>query len=102
MAEGWGGTLTAMSSASPGAVGYTDYRSPASTHLYLRLIWTAANTFAVNHSWDGVTWIDSSSSTISDTLTPTHFGVSVSTWGGSTVAYAQFEYVRVYESDLSV
>lgn len=71
--------------------------------LYLRVIWKSANTFKVGYSLDGVSWIYSGDT--SDTLTPTHFGPAVSTFGGGDTAgdlvMGTFDYLRVYDADLS-
>lgn len=68
---------------------------------YLQLIWVSANTWKSRWSIDGVTWRDQFG-TFSDTMTPTTFGIWVSTWGGTDPGVATFHYVRVYDSDLSV
>jgi hypothetical protein len=70
--------------------------------LYLRLVWTAANTWGFAWSPDGVSWTDYNFSTFAATMTPTHFGPWVSSWGQTVPLVASFEYVRVTESDLSV
>lgn len=94
--DAYHGTLTALSTneGHVSGVGATDF-------MYLRLIWSASNTFQATASPDGVTWVDLSTGTWADTLTPTYFGVMVSTWGGATESFGSFEYLRVTESDLS-
>lgn len=97
------GTLTSFtSSVNISLPGVLMMKPAPMAFLYFRLIWTAANSFAVNMSHDGVTWhAFDSTNTFSKTMTPTHFGPIVSTNGGSRVKSAAFEYLRVYESDLS-
>lgn len=72
--------------------------------LFVRLVWSATNTFKMevspsgaDGSWSRLTLPASQT----DTLTPTHFGVAVSNWGVTGGGLATFEYVRVYESDLT-
>jgi len=67
--------------------------------LYLRLVWTGANTFKFLVSHDAVSWVDYFSEE-SATMTPTHFGMAV-TANNSYTQMASFEYVRVTEADLS-
>ena len=71
--------------------------------MYQRLIWSAANTFKYQMSNDGVTWY-THAGTGAKTMTPTHYGMWVSNWGGGGTNYrpASFEYFRVTESDLSL
>lgn len=70
--------------------------------VYVRLVWTGSNAFAVSLSGDGVTWhANDATATFAKTMTPTHFGPIVSTNSGTVVKSAAFEYLRVYESDLS-
>lgn len=66
---------------------------------YLRLVWTATNTFKYLVSHDGVSWANYFSDNTTS-LTPTHFGMTVSAYNLST-QMASFEYVRVTEADLS-
>jgi len=70
--------------------------------LYVRLIWTAANTFTVAISPDGVSWTAYGVGTDSYTFTPTHLGMWVSTYGGTAPVVGTWDYLRVYDSDLSV
>lgn len=67
--------------------------------LYLRVVWTAANAFTFLWSADGVNYLVASTAT--PTVTPTHYGLFVGTWGVSAQRNAAFEYFRVTESDLS-
>lgn len=74
---------------------------------YLRVIWKSANTFATTASADGETWVrmnTGGSATFTRTFTPTHMGFYVSNWTGSANAtqHVVFNYLRVYEADLSI
>lgn len=70
--------------------------------LFLRLVWTAANTFDVSVSQDGEHWTDFDMVSHAFTLTPSRFGVGVSKWnGGAEKNVVSWEYLRVTESDLS-
>ena len=70
--------------------------------LYMRIVWTAANTFEIVLSPDGVSWTKFGVSDISKTMTPTHFGCVVSAWSQTFESVASFQYLRVTETDLSV
>lgn len=70
--------------------------------IFLRLAWTAANTFTWSMSIDGDLWTDWANPTIANTMTPTHMGFAVSSNAGTTPHTALFHYLRVYEADLSV
>jgi len=69
--------------------------------LYLRMIWSAADTFKAYWSADGIEWLAHPNSPVSRTLTPTHAGLWVSSWGTATTSGMSFEYFRVTASDLS-
>jgi hypothetical protein len=70
--------------------------------LYLRLIWTATNEFKMQYSHDGTHWLTNPAGAFARTLTPTYFGLWVTSWGGSAVErFATFDYFRVTEADLS-
>lgn len=66
--------------------------------LYLRLIWSAANTFQYWVSNNGVSWIQAFMN-IAYTLTPTHFGFFGSNWGVGQSTICSLEYIRVFTSD---
>ncbi len=70
--------------------------------MYLRLIWVSSNTFRWAFSPDGVSWTDFDDADQSWTMTPTHFGPAISTYGQSDTHVVGYHYLRVYESDLSV
>jgi hypothetical protein len=90
------GTLTNMGTAS----GSVQHQNPIS-QLYLRLVWSAANTFKVLWSPDGISYVSHSTASHANTMTPTHFGLFASTWGTNAEMVASFDYFRVTESDLS-
>lgn len=71
--------------------------------IYLRLIWSAANTFKLQASPTGTegSWTDFGIGPMSEMLTPTHFGVAVSSWGETLPGIAAWEYLRPTELDLS-
>ena len=66
---------------------------------YIRLIWTASNTFKFLVSHDAVSWVDYFGGR-SVTMSPTHIGMVVSA-NNSYMQMASFEYIRVTQSDLS-
>lgn len=64
--------------------------------LYMRLRWTATNTFHSQWSPDGTTWTDFGWSTFSATFTPIRAGVFATSWGGTTEGrISTFEYFRL-------
>lgn len=69
--------------------------------LYLRCVWTAANTFENAWSLDGVSWSDFGGGSFSVTMTPTHFGPYLNNQGSTADNLASFDYLRINESDLS-
>jgi len=92
------GTFTAHATAAGDEI---NHDNASQGIAYVQLIWTASNTFKSRWSIDGVTWYDPFG-TDAQTMTPTHYGVWVSTWGGAVPSLASFNYIRVYDSDLSV
>lgn len=92
------GTFTAATSGST-----SDTFEPIGTGLvYLRLVWSAANTFKSAVSVDGVSWTNlADDASVTKTMTPTHFGALVTNWGHLVETTATFEYLRITESDLS-
>ena len=67
--------------------------------LHLRLDWVNTNTWRAWYSPDGVSWTDLGQGNDSTTMTPTHFGLGVSTWEvGVTPKVATFEFMRAYET----
>lgn len=68
-------------------------RSPKT--LFLRIRWTAANTFYLDTSPDGINWIEEA--TNSATFTPTHFGIAASTYGGSAEFIDRIHFLRAYD-----
>lgn len=65
----------------------------AAADTYLRLKYSAANTFRGFVSPDGVSWIDVTGP-ISITLSPTVIGFYVSTWGGTNPFVWSFRYFK--------
>ncbi len=95
----WSGTITAMTT-SLGNTAIGQGNRTMSGHHYLRLIWDSSNTFRAGFSKDGENWNYNADDSV--TLTPTHYGVFGTAWGGGTVAGSgAFEYLRVADSDLS-
>lgn len=64
--------------------------------FYLQLRWTAANTFSMRTSSDGVNWVTFSNQTA--TLTPTYVAIINTNWGGAYAYQVGYEYLRVYAS----
>jgi len=93
----YSGTIASSSSTTNDIV-----ESPVSLLIYMRLIWTATNTFEATWSIDGVSWSKFATTSTSKTITPTHFGAFIGGMDTATsVAITSFEYLRVTESDLS-
>lgn len=95
------GTITVCDSASAQVA--SDFRSYGSPGLtYHRLIWKSANTFTAQFSADGYHWADiAAMGNQSKTMTPTHIGFWGSRWGVAKNGLFLFDYIRVYEADLS-
>lgn len=64
--------------------------------FYIRLRWTAANSFAFDYSIDGVQWYEQA--TMSQTITPTHVGFALSSYGGATHMVASASFFRAYST----
>lgn len=65
--------------------------------IRIRLRYTATNTWQGEISPDGLQWTAYGASTVSRTITPTHYGVTVSRSGsGAEPSVVGFEYVRWY------
>lgn len=93
------GTLTAVTSG----VGMAILAANLAPAAYMRLIWSAANTFEFALSPDGETWVDFGFGTFTRTFTPTHMGFWVTNWNSSSFQQAvAFHYLRVGEFDGSV
>lgn len=69
--------------------------------LYVRCVWTAANTAKLAVSPGGGAWTALGFTSASTTISPTHFFVGVTT-DQATVMAVVIDPIRVYESDLSV
>lgn len=63
--------------------------------LYQRVIWRATNLWSYEISPDGVSWTDYGNGNETFSLTPTHFGFGVSSWGATLDQIATFEYFNV-------
>jgi hypothetical protein len=85
------GTLTNFGSSLAVGVSANRYHMP---WQHMRLKWTAADTFAVEFSPDGVSWTALGIAAQTYAMTPTHMGVAVSSNGGSNPKIATFEYLR--------
>lgn len=96
------GTLTALVSNGQFYGGLTNgLANGTPVIIYLRAVWKAANTWQSSVSIDGVSYGNRGLADQTFTMTPTHFGVFVSS-GGNTVEWqASFDYLRVYDADLS-
>lgn len=67
---------------------------------WLRLDWLATNTWRFWGSSDGISWVTLGGSQVNGTLTPTHFGIGVSSWGGTSTWFRQasIEAFRAYDT----
>lgn len=83
------GTVTAVSTAVI-MFDIDTQLMPWQDGIYLRLRYSAANTFQMAASPDGRIWSAFGALDISKTMTPTHFGVAVSKWGGTGDGIANF------------
>ena len=94
------GTLTNISTShfSHGAAGNlgSRYQHPQGGWAYQRLDWTSTNSFRAWASVDGITWINYGLGSYAPSLTPTHYGLGVSTWGGTGTNASTFDMFRVY------
>lgn len=76
------------------------YVGPGFGIVYVRLVWPAENQWSWQLSPDGVSWTSLGTGVRAYTMTPTHYGLFWSRWGGggepSAVAY---DYVRLYGDD---
>lgn len=70
--------------------------------VHARWVWEASNTFSWALSVDGANWTKFNSGDLSTTITPTHFGLFVSSWSVADPITAVFHYLRVNEADLSI
>lgn len=75
----------------------TDYgqaQFPGVLGIHFRLQWSAANTWNAWWSSDGVSWIQVLTNK-AQTMTPTHFGLVHSHYGGNLRTISTFDYFRV-------
>jgi hypothetical protein len=88
----YGGTFTDLQNTllSTFTVDASSLLSP----IYMRLTWVSSNTWRMEVSPDGVSWTAFALADQSRTLTPTHYGLYVSSYGGTVPKIATFEYFR--------
>ena len=60
---------------------------------YIRVVMTATNTWRLDCSPDGITWIKGTA-TLARTLTPTHVGLHTSSWASVTKHAVSYEFLR--------
>ena len=92
-------------SADGDTITNADWSTIQITHsgpLMLRVIWSAADSFDVSVSTKGSRWTDLGQGIFTRTFTPTHMGFAVTTHGNADPSVVGYDYLRVYESDLSV
>lgn len=65
-----------------------------SSLVYLKNVWVSANTWHAYASPDGVSWIDFGFGTDSFAMTPTHYGLAVTSFVTGTAKIGSFEYFR--------
>lgn len=96
----YSGTLTDINAAFASAAGVMQ---STYARFYVRMVWKAANTFNAQWSPSGAagSWTGFGLADQSKTMTPTHFGPIVTTWGGAEECVATFRYFRVADADLS-
>jgi len=93
------GTLTALTTKRVGSSSNVPIHTGG---LYMRVTWVTANTWAVSWSPDGVSYTDYGMADDTSSYTPTHFGFYVTSGGGTVPTVTAFDYLRVYDSDLSL
>lgn len=84
----WHGTLTNL--ATNVNLFDSQQLQPYNDGIYAKLIYSAADTFEVQWSWDGVSFSNLAGTTFAKTMTPTHVGVCWSKWGGADDGLASF------------
>lgn len=67
----------------------------ATAGVYLRFVWSAANTWTCGVSNDSINWLVYQRSR---TMTPTHIGIASGNWGYATHATASYAYFRTYHN----
>lgn len=83
----WHGTLTSITNV---AVFENQHILPWNDGAYVKVIYDASNSFEVQWSADGTSWSNLGQGAFAKTMTPTHFGLVWSRWGGSLTATASF------------
>lgn len=66
----------------------------ATSDLFMRLSYPASNNWNLHVSIDGVTYFQISNGQYARTLTPSHAGFFISTWGGSNPMGVTLRYIR--------
>lgn len=73
---------------------YTYSSAPGNGECFLRWRYEGSNTFRGYASPDGISWQDITGAYSGYTLTPTHWGFGVTTWGASLPLIASFAYFK--------
>lgn len=95
------GTLTNISATT--RVTFANTSGQYRGLMHIRLVETAANTWAANYSPNGIDWHDMGLAPFSFTMTPTHYGLFIASYNSTTQPLiASWEYLRMHESDLDV
>lgn len=84
------GTVTNISATSSETFGL-NHLGP---QVHLRLTWRAINLFRAEISSDGVSWTTVDLSDVFTTFTPTHAGLTWSSWGAADPKVTTFDYFR--------
>lgn len=88
-----------------GFAGFNDTAQSARLDVYQRVVWISANTYQVQLSPTLVTdWTAAGMGTFAKTMTPTHFWVGAAniSAGAANQITVGWDYIRVFEADLSV
>ncbi len=80
------GALQTMTNTAGGS----DIRGQAQPWIYTRLTYVAANTFRMELSFDGISWLTAGVADVTRVMTPTHVGVGWSKDGSTGSAIATF------------
>lgn len=77
----------------------TGVNNHSHSDLYVRLYWTAANTWKAQCSVDGISWMSAANltSTWAKTLTPTYAGIWASGYGAANQQQLAVDHFRVYD-----
>ncbi len=100
-----GGLRISRSNADGDTIGSADWTTERGIHegpIWLKVIWTAVNTFAFAVSTDRVHWTDWDAAVSTRTFTPTHMGFVAGTYGNGPTSVVTFDCLRVADADESV